>query len=93
MPRDVGVLLLVAAADPRRHVQRLADREQPDGDDHDVDAREQLVDAERQPRLAGQLVDPDQPDREAEASDSSPRMIERPISDVTATNASTTSAK
>jgi hypothetical protein len=30
----------------------------------DVDAREQLVDAQRQPRLARQLIDADQPDRQ-----------------------------
>ena len=58
------LLLALARAQLGRHVQRLADREQPDGDDHDVDPVAELVDAERQPRLAGQLVDPDEPDQQ-----------------------------
>ena len=53
-----------ARAQLGRHVQRLADREQPDGHDHDVDPVAELVDAERQPRLARQLVDPDEPDQQ-----------------------------
>ena len=50
----VGVeqLLLVALAQLGGHVQGLADGEQPDGDDDDVDAVAELVDAEREPRLA-----------------------------------------
>ena len=66
--RLVGVeqLLVVALAQLGRHVQRLADGEQPDGDDHDVDAVAELVDAEREPRLAGELVDADAADEQAE---------------------------
>ena len=53
---DLG---LVSAVTPRLE-QRLADGEQSDDEDDDVDAVEQLRDAEREPRLAGQLVDADQ---------------------------------
>jgi hypothetical protein len=45
-------------------VQRLTDREQPDGDDHDVDPVAELVDPEGQPRLPRQLVDPHEPEYE-----------------------------
>ena len=46
--------------------QRLADGEEPDGDDHDVDAVGELQGAERQPLLAGHLVQADQADGEAD---------------------------
>ena len=44
----------------RGHVQRLADREQADGERRDLDAVEQLGHAEGQARLAGELVDADE---------------------------------
>ena len=50
---------------PRRHVERLADREQPDRQRRDLDAVEQLRHAEVQPRLAGELVDADEAERQA----------------------------
>ena len=49
-----------------RDVQRFAHREQADGDDDDVDAVEQLGNAEREPRLARLAVEADEPDREAD---------------------------
>ena len=61
---DLEQLVLAAVPHPRRHVERLADREQPDRHQHDVDAVVELADAERQPRLAAHLIDPDQPDEE-----------------------------
>ena len=47
VPGDVRALVRRDVAEPRGHVQRLADGEQPDRDEHDVHAGEQLVDAER----------------------------------------------
>ena len=49
----------------RGEVERLADREEADGDRHHLDAVEQLRDAEGEARLAGLVVDADQPDRRA----------------------------
>jgi hypothetical protein len=49
----------------RRHVERLADREQAHRQDHDVDAVEQLGHAERKARLAGLAVDADQAEEQA----------------------------
>ena len=46
-------------------MQRLADGEEADDEDDDVDAVEQLRDAKRKPRLAGQLVYADEPERES----------------------------
>jgi hypothetical protein len=60
------LLVAVAGAQPRRHVQGLADREEPHRHDHDVDPVAELVDAEGQPRLAGQLVDPHEADQQAD---------------------------
>ena len=57
----------VAVPQPAGHPQRLADREQADRHDDDVDAVEQLRDAEGVPRLPGLRVDADEPDRQAEA--------------------------
>ena len=53
---------------PCRHawIQRLADGEEADDEDHHVDAVEQLRDAEREPRVAGELVDADQAERQPE---------------------------
>ena len=45
-------------------MQRLADGEEADDEDDDVDAVEKLRDAEREPRLAGELVDADEPESE-----------------------------
>ena len=64
----------------RRHVQRLADREQPDRHDHDVDPVAELVDAERQPRLPGQLVDPDEPDQQPDGQRREPADQRAPTS-------------
>ena len=58
-------MLLVAAVPPRLE-QRFADREEPDHEDHHVDAVEQLRDAEGESRVAGELVDANQTEREAE---------------------------
>ena len=44
---------------------RLAHGEDPDRDDHDVDAVRELEHAAGEPRLAGGEVQPDQPDRQA----------------------------
>ena len=60
--RPTGIGLDRGAAQVRGHPQRLADREQPDRDDHHVDPVGQLRDAEGEPRLAGQRVQADQPD-------------------------------
>src|SRR6185503_20944313 len=43
-------------------MQRLADGEEPDDENDDVDADEQLRDAEREPSLARELVDADEPE-------------------------------
>ena len=77
----------------RRHVQRLADREQPDDHDHHVDPVEQSQRAERVPRRAGQLSRPISPMNSPTVSDSSPRTSECPTSAVTATIASSVIAK
>ena len=50
----------------RRGVQHLADGEQSDRDDDDVDAVEQLRNAEGEPRHAGERIDPDHPEQEPE---------------------------
>ena len=50
----------------RGGVQHLADGEESDGDDDDVDAVEQLRDAEGEPRHAGQRVDADHAEQEPE---------------------------
>jgi hypothetical protein len=49
-----------------RDPQRLADREEPDGDDHDVDAVGELEAAEGEALLAGHLVEPDETERETD---------------------------
>ena len=48
----------------RSDVERLADREQPDRQRRDLDAVEKLGHAEGKTRLAGQLVDADEAERE-----------------------------
>ena len=84
----------VVDIDARRRVERLADGEQPDGDDDHVDAVEELREAEGEPRLAGQRIDADQPQREPEEQADQPAAaIESPSTAVTATNARTVSAK
>ena len=55
-----------------RRPQRLADGEQADRDDDDVDAVGELGDAEGEPLLAGGLVDADQADGQAEAERGQP---------------------
>ena len=72
--RDDG---LVGARRARHHEQRLADREQPDREDDDRDAVEQLRQAEREPRLAGLHVDADEPDGEAEQQADEPAQHRR----------------
>ena len=59
-----GIDLLVAEIGTRGDVDGFADREQPDGDDDDVDAVEEARDPEGQARLAGQHVDADEADGE-----------------------------
>ena len=78
----------------RGDVERLADREQADGDHHDVDAVEQLRDAEGEARLAGLQVDADQAEREAdEQAGEAARPADEPSTADTVVNASTISAK
>ena len=48
----------------RGDVERLADREQADRERRHLDAVEQFGNAEGEPRLAGELVDADQPERQ-----------------------------
>ena len=50
----------------RGDVERLADREQADRERRHLDAVEQFRNAEGKPRLAGELVDADQPERQAD---------------------------
>jgi hypothetical protein len=50
----------------RGHPQRLADREDADGNHHHIDAVGKLGEAEGQPLLTGHLVDADQPDHQSE---------------------------
>ena len=69
---DVRALVGRDVAEARRHVQRLADGEQADRDEHDVHAGEQLVDAEGQARLPRELVDADEADREPEGERQQP---------------------
>jgi hypothetical protein len=59
-------LLLAAAAELRRHVERLADREEADRHEHDVDAVVELRQPEREARLAADLVDADAANQQAE---------------------------
>jgi hypothetical protein len=61
-PREPDRRRLVAAVLPRL-VQRLAHGEQADHEDHDVDAVEQLRNAEREARVARQRVDADETER------------------------------
>ena len=58
-------LEFLASVAPRLK-QRLADREQADDENEHVDAVEQLRDAERETRVAGELIDPDQAERQSE---------------------------
>ena len=46
--------------------QDLADAEQPDHRDQEVEAAQQLGEAERQAQLAGDVVEPDGGEREAD---------------------------
>jgi hypothetical protein len=71
---------LSASAPPlcARHEQRLADGEQADGQRRHLDAVEQFRHAEGQPRLAGQLVDADQPERQADEQRGQPAQGESP---------------
>ena len=46
-------------------MQRLADGEEADDENDDVDAVEQLRNTERETRLARELVDADEPERQA----------------------------
>ena len=50
----------------RRDVERLADGEEADGERRHLDAVEQFRHAEGQARLAGELVDADEPERDAQ---------------------------
>ena len=73
--------------------KRLADREQPDRDDHHVDAVEQLRDPETHSRVAGQRVDADEAEHEPEEELARPFNVDSPSTDDTATNASMVRAK
>jgi len=84
---------LVAAVLPRL-VQRFADGEQADHEDHDVDAVEQLRNAEREARVARQRVDADQSQGQSqEQAEQAAHEARAGAGQVTAANASTVSAK
>ena len=68
----------LAAAVPARHVDRLADREEPDQDDDQLHPVQQLRRAERQPRLPGLGVDAHDAEGEAAKRDTKPRTLEAP---------------
>ena len=65
------------AAQVRRDPEGLADGEEPDRDDDDVDAVGELGDAERQPLLARGRVDADEPDEQADAERREPAHLRR----------------
>ena len=85
-------LHLIAAVTPGL-IQGLPHGEESDDEDDDIDAVEQLRDAERQPRLAGQLVDADQSQRQAQEEAEQPSGDDEPSSTDTVVNATTVSAK
>ena len=69
--------LVLAGIAARRDVERLADREQPDRHDDDVDAVEQFREAEGEARLPGLEVDADHAEEEAEEQRATARVPPR----------------
>ena len=83
----------LAAALVQRVVERLADREQADRDQHHLDAVEELGDAAGVAHLAGDLVEADQPDARPMNSAVMPRSVLLPSTALTVVKASSISMK